>query len=143
MDELQSQSVCSMPWCKVHPYHMPAKQNTNPCNNYGQIKPIEANNKAVYSVASSSTVVPPSYTSVAPISSYSASTNGTKGGPSGAGSIASPHFTHLPTSSIWTSLGGTPTPTPRQMPDLAHARSTSLPRPSYTMASAVTAARAA
>ena len=25
----QSRSVCSVPWCKVHPYHIPAKQDTN------------------------------------------------------------------------------------------------------------------
>ena len=85
MDELPSWSVCSALQRKVHPYHMPAKQDTNHPNNNGHIKPVEADNEAVYSVASSSAVVPPSCTRIAPISSYGAFPKGTKGRPSGAG----------------------------------------------------------
>ena len=59
-------------------------------------------------MASSSAMAPPSSASMAPVSSYSASPKGAKGGPSGASSIASPHVTHSPTSSIWTSLGRMP-----------------------------------
>ena len=104
-DKLPSWSVYIVPWCKVHPYHIPTKQDTNPCNN-GQVKPVEADDEAVFSAASSSAVTPPSCTSVAPISSYHASHRGAKGVPSGASSIARPHVTCSPTSSIWTSLGG-------------------------------------
>ena len=87
---------------------MPAKQDTNSCNNNGQVEPVEANNQAVYSAASSSAVVPPSFTGTVPISSYGTSVKGAKGAPSGAGSIAGPHVTCSPTSSIWMSLGRTP-----------------------------------
>ena len=69
-------------------------------HNNGQVEPVEANDKAVSSMVSSSTVVPPSSATTAPVSSYSASPKGAKGGPSGAGSIAGPHITCLPTSSI-------------------------------------------
>ena len=87
---------------------MPAKQDTNPRNNKGQVKTVEVNKKAVYSMASLSAVATPSCTGVAPISSYSTSPKGTKGGPSRPGSIAGPHITRSPTSFIRTSLGGTP-----------------------------------
>ena len=87
---------------------MPAKQNTNPHNNNGQVEPVWANDKVVYATALSSTMAPSSCTGVAPLSSYSTSIKGAKGGPSGTGSIASPHITHLPTSFIWTSLGRIP-----------------------------------
>ena len=86
---------------------MPTKQDTKPHNN-GQVEPVEADDKAVYSVALSSTVAPPSCASAVPVSSYDASVKGTKGGPSGASSITGPHVTRLPISSIWTSSGGTP-----------------------------------
>ena len=87
---------------------MPTRQDTNPHNNNGQVKPVEADNKAVFSMASLSAVAPPSCTGMVPVSSYSTSIKGTKGCPSSAGSIAGPHVTHSPTSSIWTSLGRMP-----------------------------------
>ena len=86
---------------------MPTKQDTNPHNN-GQVAPLEANNEAVYSTASSSAMAPPSCTGAALVSSYSTFAKGAKGCPSGAGSIASRHVTRSLTSSIWTSLGRTP-----------------------------------
>ena len=76
--------------------------------NNGQVEPVEADDDAVSSAASSSAAAPPSSTTAAPVSSYSASPKGTKGGPSGAGSIAGPHDTRLPTSSICTLSGRTP-----------------------------------
>ena len=54
-------------------------------------------------------------TGTAPISSYGTPPRGAKGGPSSASSIASPHVTRSPTSSIWTSLGRTPNS--RALPD--------------------------
>ena len=95
-------------WHKVYPYHMPTKQDTNSRNNNIQVKPVQANDKAVYTVALSSAVAPSSYAGMAPLSSYSTSIKGAKGGPSGASSIAGPHITCSPTSSIWTSLGRMP-----------------------------------
>ena len=120
----------------------PSNKTPTTCNN-GQVEPVEADNKAASSVALSSAVAPPPCTGRAPVTSYSAFPKGTKGSPFGAGSIASPHVTCSPTSSIWTSLGGTPTPGPHWTPDLAHARSASPPQPSFAVALVSTAARAA
>ena len=75
--------------------------------NNSQVEPVEADNEAVSSTASSSAVAPPSSTVVAPVSSYGASPKGAKGGPFGAGSIAGP--------SIWISSGGMPNS--RALPD--------------------------
>ena len=100
----QSVLCCSS---KSTPTTCPPNKTPTTRNN-GQVKPVEADDKTVSSVVSSSTVAPPSCTGTAPVSSYSASPKGAKGGPSGAGSIISPHITRLPTSSIWMSLGRTP-----------------------------------
>ena len=103
----QSWSVCSVPWHKVHPYHMPAKQDTNPTTmvKLSLLRPmIKQSPPRHYHLPGHHLLVP----GAAPISSYGASPKGTKGGPSGTGSIAGPHITCSPTSSIWTSLGGTP-----------------------------------
>ena len=85
-----------------------AHQTRHQPHNNSQVKPVEADDEAVYSVASSSTAAPPSCAGMAPVSSYGASVKGAKGGPSSAGSITGPHIARSPTSSIWTSSGGTP-----------------------------------
>ena len=77
-------------------------------HNNSQVKPVEADNKAVSSAASSSAAAPPFCTSAVPVSSYIVSPKGAKGGPSGTGSIIGPHIISSPTSYIWMSLGGTP-----------------------------------
>ena len=72
----------------------------------------------------SSAMAPSSCASMVPLSSYPTFIKGAKGGPSGAGSIAGPHVTRLPTSYIWTSLGGMPksstSPDSRSCPSQKH-----------------------
>ena len=104
----------------------PNKTPTNR-NNNGQVYPVEADDKAVSSVASSSVVAPPSCIGAAPISSYSASPRGTKGGPSSTGSIAGPMSPTRPPPPSRYPWADRPTPGPHWMPDLIHTRNASPP----------------
>ena len=100
MDELPKLVClyCAMVQSPPLPTCQPSKTPTT--HNNGQIKPVEADDKAVSSTALSSTVAPPFSASTALVSSYGTSPKGAKGGLSSTGSIAGPHVTRSPTSSI-------------------------------------------
>ena len=121
---------------------MPTKLDTNPHNNNGQVEPVEANNKALYTTVLLSAMAPSSCTSAAPLSSFGASIKGAKGRPSPALLPApiSPARPPPPSGRLW---AGHLTPAPHQIPDLAQAISATLPCPLSAVALVVTTARAA
>ena len=141
----QSWSVCSaLHGAKSTPTTCPPNKTPTTHNNNVKLSLLRPTTKQSPPWASSSAMAPPSSTGAAPVSSYGASPKGAKGSPSGAGSIASPHITRSPTSSIWTSLGRMPNS--RALPDARsclHARNASPSQLSFAVASVFTAAWAA